>query len=124
MSDPAQIDIDVGAALRAARLSRGLRQEDLAGLLSVDRSTIARYESGARSMSVGTLIQVAQLLSRSAVAFLPGVYADERLRSVVQVLERRPDLLPRVVDLLRLSLQDDAEGDAVEPRKLGERITS
>jgi len=124
MIDPAQIDLDVGAALRAARLSRGLRQEDLAGLLSVDRSTIARYESGARSMSVGTLIQVAQLLSRPAVAFLPGVYADERLRSVVQVLERRPDLLPRVVDLLRVSLQDDAEGDAVEPRKLGERIPS
>ncbi|NTW97115.1 MAG: helix-turn-helix transcriptional regulator [Oscillochloris sp.] len=112
MSDPAQTDLDVGAALRAARLSRGLRQEDLAELLGVDRSTIARYESGTRSMSVATLLQVAQLLRRPALAFLPGAYADERLRSVLQVLDRRPDLLPRVVDLLHVSLQDDAEGDS------------
>jgi transcriptional regulator with XRE-family HTH domain len=105
MSDPAQIDVDVGMALRAARLSRGLRQDDLANLLGVDRSTIARYESGARSMSVATLIKVAQLLSRPVIAFLPGVYANEGLRTVVQVLERRPDLLPQVVDVLKVSLQ-------------------
>jgi transcriptional regulator with XRE-family HTH domain len=111
MSDPAQTDVDVGVALRAARLSRGLRQDDLADLLGVDRSTIARYESGARSMSVATLIQVAQLLSRPVISLLPGVYANEGLRTVVQVLERRPDLLPRVVDVLRVSLQDEAEDD-------------
>lgn len=111
MTDPAHVDAHVGAALRAARLSRGYRQDDLAELLGVDRSTIARYESGTRSMSVGTLMQAAQLLSRPAAAFLPGIYVNEGLHTVLQVLERRPDLLLRVVDLLRVSLQDEAEGD-------------
>jgi transcriptional regulator with XRE-family HTH domain len=129
MSDPAEVDTHVGLALRAARLSRGLRQDDLAEQMGLDRSTIARYESGARSMTVGTLIEVARLLSRPAIAFLPGVYADERLRTVLQVLERRPDLLPRVVELLRVSLQDEAESDdedlpgssALSSRPVGER---
>ncbi len=111
MTDPAQVDTQVGVALRTARLSRGLRQDDLAEQLGVDRSTIARYERGTRSMSVGTLIQVAQLLSRPATIFLPGIYANEGLHTALQVLERRPDLLPRVIELLRVSLQDEADDD-------------
>ncbi|NTV99945.1 MAG: helix-turn-helix transcriptional regulator [Oscillochloris sp.] len=107
MSALTHIDSDVGKALRAARLSRGLRQDDLAELLGVDRSTIARYESGARSMSIATLVQIAELLKRPVMAFLPGIYAHEGLRTVVQILEQRPDLLPRVVDVLEISLQDD-----------------
>jgi transcriptional regulator with XRE-family HTH domain len=108
MTDPAQIDAHVGAALRAARLSRGLRQDDLAEQMGVDRSTVARYESGARSMSVSTLIQAASVLSRPAPIFLPGAYADKGLQTILSLLERRPDLIPRVLDLLMVSLHDDA----------------
>jgi transcriptional regulator with XRE-family HTH domain len=108
MTDPAQIDVHVGAALRAARLSRGLRQDDLAEQMRVDRSTIARYESGTRSMSVSTLIQAADLLSRPAMIFLPGIYANEELQTILRLLERHPDLLPRMLDLLMASLRDEA----------------
>lgn len=116
MIDPALVDAHVGTAVRAARLSRGYRQDDLAELLGVDRSTIARYENGTRSMSVSTLVQVAQLLKRPVIAFLPGVYADEALLKVLQVLERRPDLFLRVVDLLSVSLRaEDDAGGGLEP---------
>ncbi|MBX0328839.1 helix-turn-helix domain-containing protein [Oscillochloris sp. ZM17-4] len=111
MSEPSPIDAQVGTALRTARLSRGLRQDDLAVQLGVDRSTIARYENGTRSMSVSTIIQAASLLGRPVTIFLPGVYASDGLQVVLSVLERRPDLLPRVLDLLRVSLQDDAAGE-------------
>jgi transcriptional regulator with XRE-family HTH domain len=108
MTDHSQIDAHVGTALRAARLSRGLRQDDLAEQMGVDRSTIARYESGARSMSVSTLIQVANLLSRPAPIFLPGAYADKGLQTILSLLERRPDLIPRVLDLMMVSLRNEA----------------
>ncbi|NCC31668.1 MAG: XRE family transcriptional regulator [Chloroflexia bacterium] len=111
MNDPVSVDTCVGESLRAARLSRGLRQDDLAAHLGVDRSTIARYEGGTRSMTVSTLIQVAQVLQRPVTAFIPGIYAEPGLHTVVQVLERHPELLPRVVDLLKVSLEDGREDD-------------
>lgn len=122
MIDPALVDAHVGTAVRAARLARGYRQDDLAELLGVDRSTIARYENGTRSMSVSTLIQVAQLLNRPVSVFLPGVYADEALLKVLQVLERRPDLFLRVIDLLSVSLhaEDDAGGGVAPALRIAE----
>ncbi|MEI7768783.1 MAG: helix-turn-helix transcriptional regulator [Chloroflexales bacterium] len=110
MTDPALVDAHVGAALRAARLSRGLRQDDLAEQMGVDRSTIARYERGTRSMSVSTLLQAAHLLDRPATIFLPGIYASADLQSILALLERRPDILPRLLDLLLANLRDDAAG--------------
>jgi transcriptional regulator with XRE-family HTH domain len=109
MSTRSEVDSHVGAALRRARLARGLRQDDLAEQLGVDRSTIARYENGTRSMSVDTLMYVAHVLGRPATCFLPGIFANEGVSTVLQALERRPDLLPRVVAVLQVSLQDDGE---------------
>jgi hypothetical protein len=59
-------------------------------------------------MSVSSLIQAADLLSRPAMIFLPGIYANEALQTTLNLLERRPDLLPRVLDLLMVSLRDEA----------------
>jgi transcriptional regulator with XRE-family HTH domain len=115
VSDPAEVDAHLGAALRRARLACGLRQDDLAGQLGVDRSTIARYERRTRSMSVATLMQVAHLVGRPATFFLPGIFAREGLTTVLQVLEQRPDLLPRVVEVLWVSLQDEAAEDHERP---------
>lgn len=109
MTDSAEIDAQTGAALRAARLSRGYRQDDLAQLLGMDRSTIARYENGERAMSISTLMQVAQLLNRSMLTLLPDALPNTGLRTVLQVLERRPDLIPRVLDLIEVSLQSDRD---------------
>jgi transcriptional regulator with XRE-family HTH domain len=112
MTDPAEIDVYVGAALREARLSRGHRQDDLARMLGVDRSTIARYESGERAMSVNTLVQVARLLNRPLLTFLPDALPNEGLRTILQVLERRPDFIPRILDLIEVSLQSERDEGA------------
>lgn len=109
MNTVSQVDIHVGDALRKARLSRGLRQDDLADLLGVDRSTIARYERGTRSMNVSTLLQVAQVLQRPATTLLPGISSDPGIHMVLQTLQRHPELLTRVVDLLQVSLAEQAE---------------
>lgn len=110
MTTPDQTDLQVGAALRAARLARGLRQDDLAQLLQVDRSTIARYEAGERAMSVSTLVQVARLLNQSVSALLPGHQQNDALAKVIRLLEQRPDLLPRVLDVIAVSLEHERDG--------------
>lgn len=109
MSTPEETDLQVGAALRAARLARGLRQDDLAQLLQVDRSTVARYEAGERAMSVSTLVQVARLLNQPVSALLPGHQGNAALSKVVQLLEQRPDLLPRVLDVIAVSLEHERD---------------
>jgi hypothetical protein len=40
--------------------------------------------------------------------FLPGIYANEELQTILRLLERHPDLLPRMLDLLMASLRDEA----------------
>lgn len=124
MIDPVQVDTYVGVVLREARLARGLRQADLAALLGVDRSTIARYESGARSMSVGTLLQVAHALNRPALAFLPGFAEHTELAAVLRLLDQRSELLPRVVEALRMSVPDDLADDQGEPVTCGLPLSS
>ncbi|RRR68900.1 MAG: XRE family transcriptional regulator [Candidatus Viridilinea halotolerans] len=109
MSTVSQVDMQVGEAMRKARLSRGLRQDDLADLLGVDRSTIARYERGTRSINVSTLLQVAQVLQRPATTFLPGSSSDQGIHMVMQTLQRHPELLTRVVDLLQVSLAEEED---------------
>jgi transcriptional regulator with XRE-family HTH domain len=109
VTEPNETDAQVGAALRAARLARGLRQDDLARMLEVDRSTIARYEAGERAMSVSMLVQVARLLNRPVYTLLPGLQANEALIKVIQLLEHRPDLLRRVLDVIAVSLEHERE---------------
>jgi transcriptional regulator with XRE-family HTH domain len=109
MTELDETDVQVGAALRAARLARGLRQDDLARMLEVDRSTVARYEAGERAMSVSTLVQVARLLNRPVYALLPGLQTNEALTRIIQLLEHRPDLLPRVLDVIAVSLEQERE---------------
>ena len=50
------IDSAIGAAIRAARFSRGLTQSDLAAHLGVTRATVASYETGRRKIPAETLI--------------------------------------------------------------------
>ncbi|MBO7150968.1 MAG: helix-turn-helix transcriptional regulator, partial [Clostridia bacterium] len=38
--------MDIGAKIKAARLAKGMTQEELGAILGVQKSAIAKYESG------------------------------------------------------------------------------
>lgn len=119
MTRSANLDIQIGAALREARLTRGVTQEELAQALGVNRTTIARYESGLRSLPVSVLPRLAALLAVRITDLVPDQVAvagsvpathlrpPERaaLETLVRVLEQQPDLLPAALESVETLLQ-------------------
>jgi transcriptional regulator with XRE-family HTH domain len=123
------LNAQIGAAVRAARLARGVTQDDLASLLGVDRVTISRYEGGKRTLPSPALVRIATYLAISVSQLTPEAtsspdmarapaalqpitlaHADAQqtaMQTVVRVLEQRPDLLPTVLDLLETLLDND-----------------
>lgn len=53
----------LGAAIRAARLERGLSQEALADAAGIDRSHMGKIERGERNVSVLNVARVSDALS-------------------------------------------------------------
>lgn len=104
----------IGAALRQARLARGVTQDDLARLLAVDRVTISRYERGTRPLPLAALLQIATYLEQPASALLPPEHQapmptpappeQAAVQTVVRVLTDHPELVPTVLDLLETML--------------------
>lgn len=116
MTSEAELNIRIGAAIRAARLSRGVTQDDLGKLLDVDRTMISRYERGLRTLSAPALITIFQYLEYP----LPtldgnGLLHDSASRttlppaveSILAKLRKRPDLIPTVEDILETFLSSD-----------------
>lgn len=113
----AEVNNRIGAAIRVARLSRGVTQDDLAKLLGVDRTMISRYERGLRTLSAPALLTIFQYLEYS----LPALHNDalhphERatqpqvpaaVESILVKLRQRPDLIPTVEDVLDTLLSVD-----------------
>lgn len=52
----------LGAAVREARLARGLSQAKLAAMIGTDQASIARLEGGKHNAGVGTYIKIADAL--------------------------------------------------------------
>jgi transcriptional regulator with XRE-family HTH domain len=114
-------DRAVGAQLRALRQRYRVKQEQLAARLGVDVATISRYERGERSMTVGTLLLIADQFSVPASTLLPPEHQQKApdapppalsptsgegtllaglpqfeagaIKSIVQVLATRPELI-------------------------------
>ena len=55
--------VKLGAAIRAARLERGLSQEALADAAGIDRSHMGKIERGERNVSVLNVARVAKALN-------------------------------------------------------------
>ncbi|WP_277187930.1 helix-turn-helix domain-containing protein [Caballeronia sp. BR00000012568055] len=74
---------DIGAAVRAARKSQKLRQDDAAGAIGVSESFLGKVESGAESVQWGKLFQVLEGLGVHVIVDVPdGVgerYASEKM---------------------------------------------
>ena len=122
------IDTAIGAAIRAARFSRGLTQGDLATHLGVTRATVASYETGRRKITAETLIQIARLCGKSLGFFDPldsqqaatpatnpapiaeRLPAEEpALQALIQALTMRPDAIPLVMEFLEAWLGDQIQ---------------
>lgn len=60
----------LGAAIRAARLERGLSQEALADAAGIDRSHMGKIERGERNVSVLNVGRVANALETSIASLM------------------------------------------------------
>lgn len=106
---------EVGARAREARLAAGLSQADLARRLGMDRSALARVESGQRQVSALELFSLADALGLPPAHFMSA--APEA------VVSRRQDLTEDSNDVSRLRFRLDAalEGHARETTWLADR---
>jgi transcriptional regulator with XRE-family HTH domain len=109
------IDAQIGAQLRAARLQAVLTQDELAQALGVDRSTVAKWETGQRSLTVENLIRAATVLEippdhllikpggdrPAARALSEVIIQHQALQTITRTLEQRPDAIPAVVAALQ-----------------------
>lgn len=128
-------DRAVGALLRALRQQYRVKQEQLAERLGVDVATISRYERGERTMSVGTLLQIADQFDVPASALLPPEHQPKvpastpaassasgmgtllaelpqaeagAIKSIVQVLATRPELIVPVMTAIEQYAETEA----------------
>jgi len=128
MSDElADLDRQIGAALRQARLSRACTQADLAEHLAVGRSALAHYEAGKRPLTVSMLICAAQALQYPASQLLPALPNDtprmappsalpEPVAQIARLLSERPALIPSVLDLIETLLEHEQTAYAAPER--------
>jgi transcriptional regulator with XRE-family HTH domain len=128
MSDTSSaLDTTIGTAIRAARFSRGLTQDDLAARLGLTRATIASYETGRRKIPAGTLIQIAHLCGKPLTFFdtqqqpdlapqpelPPPSQSDPQhaaVASIVNTLQAHPEFTPFVLEFLETLVQEQVAG--------------
>lgn len=65
-----KLKILLATNLRTVRKERGITQEELAKITCIDRSQIAKYESGERLMGIDKLLCIAKTLKVSPSAIL------------------------------------------------------
>lgn len=92
----------IGAQLRAVRLACGVSQEELAEHLGIERVTLSRYESGARTLPLATLVRIAEVLGQPIVAFFPSNAEGPRRLSPAPLAEASNQQHPHP-DMVRIS---------------------
>ena len=115
MTIESDLNTRIGAAVRAARLARGVTQDDLARLLEVDRTMISRYERGLRTLSAPALLHIFHYLEYSLNTLDLGAPSGdtgsaalpEPIQRIVQMLQRHPELIGTVEDVLETFLNAD-----------------
>jgi transcriptional regulator with XRE-family HTH domain len=113
-------DAEVGAKVRALRLSYTVKQTDLAARLGVQRAAVTRWEQGTRGLTVDMLLRIADTFGIPASRLLPDRHheaatlparldqqaaaspslEESAIASIAQVLRERPELIIAVMQLL------------------------
>jgi transcriptional regulator with XRE-family HTH domain len=126
-------DAEVGANLRALRLSYTVKQTDLAARLGVQRAAVTRWEQGTRGLTVDMLLRIADTFGIPASRLLPERHQDTRagseiaqqraematsleesaIASVTHVLRERPELIVAVMQFLEQQAYVSRENDSV-----------
>jgi transcriptional regulator with XRE-family HTH domain len=126
MSTMPPLDTTIGTAIRAARFSRGLTQDDLAVRLGLTRATIASYETGRRKIPAATLIQIAHLCGTPLAFFdaqpppdaappepQPPSQGDPQhaaIAAIVNTLQAHPEFTPFVLEFLETLVREQVTG--------------
>ena len=71
--------VHIGAELRAIREDKNYTQEDMADLINVSPSTVCRFETATRIMSVDILLNYARVLGITINSLLPEEYVQRDL---------------------------------------------
>lgn len=103
------LDVKIGKKIQEARTEVGISQQVLADRISSSQAAVSHYESGARSVPLGVLIEIARELRRPLSYFLEVhdeimVVKGTTLYEIAKGVEERPedlDLLKQVWDYLR-----------------------
>lgn len=74
---------DVGKRIRQARESRGLTQEELGALVSLDQRSISELENSRRRLSVAELRLFAEALHQPQFYFLEGQLSPDDWNSAI-----------------------------------------
>ncbi|HHV78419.1 MAG TPA: helix-turn-helix transcriptional regulator [Firmicutes bacterium] len=85
-----------GKALKELRQRSGLRQDDLAKVLGVERSTVANWERGAKQPSIDVLIKLSQIFGVS-LDQLVGISTTATPIAAVRYLPLASDPLVRLL---------------------------
>jgi transcriptional regulator with XRE-family HTH domain len=113
-------DAEVGAKVRALRLSYTIKQTDLAARLGVQRAAVTRWEQGTRGLTVDMLLRIADTFGIPASRLLPDRHheaatqsalfdqaavalpslEESAIISISHLLRERPELIIAVMQLL------------------------
>lgn len=97
----------ISSKIRQLRKANGFTQEELAKKAQLERSAIAKIESGTREISAIELAKIAQVfkVNMNALIFRVPVFAGEVEESIVEALGLLPDSKKkRVIDILKADL--------------------
>jgi transcriptional regulator with XRE-family HTH domain len=84
-----QLYIEIGLKIRAARLDRSWKQDDLAEAVGLTRSSVANIEAGRQKTLVHSLVRIAESLNVTVDTLLPDA---DRLRQLADSPRFVPDL--------------------------------
>ena len=104
MAKEARSDTDrqIGARVRAARVSRGVSQEKLGEALGITFQQIQKYEKGTNRVSVSALLKIAEALQISAADLVPEL-KEEKAGAPAPVITNMQALeVARMVQNLRV----------------------
>lgn len=68
-----EIDVVIGARLRAVRLDRGLSQSAVAHAIGITFQQLQKYETGKNRIAAATLVQITEALDADVTELLPAL---------------------------------------------------